>query len=205
MQTGTIIAGGVAALLLVGLGVGGFGTGELPGGGTKPGGGTTPKPGGGSKPKPGGGTPKPGGTLPKPTAGRVFGTGTGPLGWDATGNGFWISPDCDLVLEGEQFEPASRGVKTIWAESEPTLAETLAKPGNSVYGFVDYLKDYRGFQTAEEIAIEIMREANPLCADVFPDQAPAALQDWFDSFVERISEWVYVTTIGEFDPEGPDA
>jgi hypothetical protein len=164
----------------------------------------TPKP---ATPKPTPATPKPKPkpkpTIPKPapSGGRTFGTGTPPAGWNAQGNGFFISPDCDFILEGKLFEPGANA-SYVSAISQPTLSETLAEsPDNSVYGYIDYLVDFEGYQGAEEIALQVMREGNSLCADVPIDQWPPALAAWFDSFVDRIEPWVYGATIGEFDPD----
>jgi hypothetical protein len=126
----------------------------------------------------------------------VFGFSQIPTGWNPEGNGIYISPNCDLVLEGKFFEPVSKGLPITGIEGE-TLVDTLAAdPENSVYGYIDYLIITGGFREPTEIAEQVMREANALCADVPFWQRPPALAQWFDSFVARISPWVEETAFG---------
>lgn len=170
-------------------------------------GGDKPKPGGGDKPKPPGG-----GDKPKPPGGGGKKKPTKPPGaqniddddWIAMipdwfnqdGNSFWVDPECRFVLEGDWFETRSKGWP-ISAVSEPTLAETLAAPAsggpqwNSVYGFVDYLIDYEGYETPDAIALRVLQDANPLCADIPPAQRSQGLAFWFKSFRDRIAPYVY--------------
>lgn len=103
--------------------------------------------------------------------------------FDFAGNGLWISPDCDVVFEGETFWPKTSSYSAIEA---PTLAGVLAIEGNSVIGYVDVLIDQQGFTDPVEIAAQILREASPLCADVDPNLWGAGLRDWFNDFVERL-------------------
>jgi hypothetical protein len=174
-------------------------------------GGDKPKPGGGDKPKPPGG-----GDKPKPPSGGKKKPAKPPGAqniddddwiamipdwFDQNGNSFWVDPECRFVLEGDAFETMSKG-QPVSAVAEPTLAETLAAPGsggpkyNSVYGFIDYLIDYEGFDTPEEITLRVLQEGNALCADIPPAQRSQGLAFWFNSFRDRITPYVYDTLGG---------
>jgi hypothetical protein len=161
------------------------------GGRTTPTGPVSPTGPGGEEP----GAPGGGGTTPGAPGGRIFGSGQTPDGWDPAGNLLYIAPDCDLVLEGERFEPRSAGAFNITAIEEATLVDTLAIPGNSVYGYIDWLMANSPATSTEAIALQIMREANALCADLPEASWPPALAQWFASFVDRIRPWVEEPTI----------
>lgn len=206
MKAGILIAVLVLALMFGGSAF----AGDKPKPGDEPG---KPKPGGGDKPKPGGGK-RPGGK-PKPDAPGMPDDVVIPDWFDADGNSFWVDPDCRFVLEGDAFEPLSKGRETrsnpdgsVNAASEPTLAETLSyRDGviavNSVYGFVDYLIDYEGMDNPDEIALRVLQEGNALCADIPAAQRSEGIRFWLADFSDRISQWVYESVGGI--PFGGDA
>jgi hypothetical protein len=139
----------------------------------------------------------PGWEPPDPKRTYKWGTGAVPEDFDWDSNMFWISPDCDTVVEGYLFETAS-WQDSLNAIEAPTLMETLAAetypgmdpPDNTVYGFIDYIMTYEGYDSAEGVALRVVQEANALCADVPMDNWPEELSEWFASFVERIGPWV---------------
>ena len=131
-----------------------------------------------------------------------------PDDFDWDGNQIWIAPNCDTVAEGVLFETGH--LDTSNALEAPSLMETLQlrsapdvpEPDNSVYGFVDHLMSLEGFDSAEGIALRVMQEANALCADIPMENWPEPLNEWFESFVERIQPWVSDNLGGiGFDPE----
>ena len=138
--------------------------------------------------KPGG----PGWNPPDPKRKYKWGTGAVPddFGWET--NEFWISPDCDTVVEGWLFETNSwQEWGEVSALEAPTLRETLAiAPDNSVYGFIDYIMTYESFGSPEEVALRIMQETNALCADIPVHNWSLEVSEWFNDFVERIRPWV---------------
>lgn len=148
---GWAFAAGLGALLafgglasagqLGGGGSGGGGSGGGSGGGGSGGGGSG---GGGSDPW----TPGPGGK------GKVYGGAGGgggtkglPGDFDFSGNGLWISPECDGVVEGSKFRPSPEEdfvnaiEPTEWSGYEPgkeVEAALAVDPANSIAGFVDW-------------------------------------------------------------------
>jgi hypothetical protein len=141
---------------------------------------------------------------PDPDRRYRWGDGLFPEDWDFDSNGFWISPDCDYVLEGWYFETYS-WQKTISAIEASTLYGTLQEaPDNSVYGYLAYLINEEGVDTPPQLAIRVMQEASPMCVEVFADQDledwPPGLAEWFESFVERITPWVVEETGIPFEP-----
>lgn len=89
--------------------------------------------------------------------GRVFGDASGPSRWPADfdfgSNQVWISPDCDLVVEGHLFRPAvdasfvSAIEPTEYAGYQPgeeVVATLAVDPTNSIAGFTDWSMD-RGY------------------------------------------------------------
>jgi hypothetical protein len=184
----------------------------VPGNGPKrPGPGKPP----GKKPTPG--TPKRPGDpgqpgAPDPERRYQWGDGPIPEDWDFDSNQFWISPDCETVLEGWHFETYGYGVGVNAIEA-PTLVDALAqrsapdveKPDNSVYGYLSYLTDVEGLEILPpDFAMRVMFETNPLCADAYADQDmedwPPGLMEWFDSFVERTTEPIEEATGILFEP-----
>ena len=104
------------------------------------------------------------------------------LGWKPD------EPDSPYIVEGNKFEPLSLGSFDYSAIEADTLKETLAIPGNSVYGYIDYLMDVGGMDDAKEIATQIAKEA----------MADTDLHIWYkgpgafgeaDSFVFFVEEW----------------
>lgn len=129
--------------------------------------------------------------------GNVWWSGDGPIPglpseFNFGGNDIFVSPDCDLVLEGDGFEPHSKGVFFYSAiEGAPNLAASLLldNRSNSVYGFISDLFHQRSMQTAPEIADEIVRQIAPHCIDA-DGTIPPAIAAWRDDFRDRISLWV---------------
>lgn len=217
MAIGTGVAVGVIALLALFSGGGGGGGGsDTP---TGPGGGgdkpkpTPKKPGGG-----GGKLPTGPGKGPKPKGrgygGGQWGTGAVPANFDWDGNQLWISPDCETVAEGARFMPIQNRM-SISDENTPTLAAALAlrsPPGstdrrsmNQVYGFIDYLLDTESYQQPEDVVARIFSEVSPMCAAVDPVQWGSALKDWYQSFSDRVAEYVESEMTGiEFNPSNDE-
>lgn len=178
---------------------------KKPGGGTKP----TPKP-----------TPKAPGKGPAPKGrgygGGQWGTGAVPANFDWDGNQLWISPDCETVAEGARFMPIANRM-SISDENTPTLAAALAlrsppnapasdkRAMNQVYGFIDYLLDTESYGQPEDVVARIFSEVSPMCAAVDPVQWGPALVEWYQSFSDRVAEYVEaeLTGIG-FDPSNED-
>ena len=142
---GLAVVVGVGALLaLGGLASASQGGGDGPGG---PGGDDGPGGGGGG----GGGTdpwqPGPGGK------GKVYGNGGGSGGempwgdFDFSGNGLWISPECDGVVEGALFRPKDDAFSINaleptehddYVHGRELEAVLTVDPENSVAGFIDW-------------------------------------------------------------------
>lgn len=185
--------GWIAAAVLGGLLLAKSASASGGGGGLFGGGGGGKGGGGGSKPKPKKG---PGGST-------VWGTPPGntlPEGFDPGGNGLYIDPECDFVIEGNLFWPTGSQATCIEAESlEQTLA---ADPENNVCGFLDYLLGTEGLQQPEDIAWRILEEASPWCASADPSMWGLGLQAWYESFVERVV--AYVDEYGGIDFGGDE-
>lgn len=133
---------------------------------------------------------------PKPKAGGTT-TGTPPSdasyvlpeGWDPV-RGLWISPDCEVVVEApgwycgddQEGNPFLYGGFSCSAIEFDSYEETMLEPGNGVAGYVDFLIG-TGMQP-EEIAMQILVEVSPLCADL-PAFSPG-LQAWYEWLLERV-------------------
>lgn len=126
---------------------------------------------------------------------RVYGGGRMPAEVDTSfctniaTNRIWVNPKCHLIVEGAGFEPGSLDQFGISAVEAPSLAETMAIPGNSVYGYVDYLLKH-GSQSAIAIATTILHELG--CSETHPGshlENPVATW-WRDDFARRISSYV---------------
>ena len=166
-----------------------------------------------SKPSGGGGTasdrPQEGGRpkAPKPWSrgpggkGKVFGGGKGKPGegpplpedlpddFDYAGNGLYVDPNCEYVIEGNIFWPGTTG--PIYASAEATtLDSSLALFGgkNSILGFVDYLVNEQSLgDDPEGIAWTVLEHASPMCTSVEPEgNWGDGLINWYDNFLERI-------------------
>lgn len=121
-----------------------------------------------------------------------------PADFDPKGNQVRISTDCSVVLVGAGFWPDTKSISAVERE---TLAETLAVPGNSVVGFVDYLMNEEGLDQPEDIAARIMVELSSFCWDVPVSQWPPAYAGFFNWLMEeRLVNYVETGTIGDFDP-----
>ena len=148
------------------------------GGGGSGGGGAGGGGGGGLKPSKG-----PGGK------GKVWsssGSVVFPQGFDFAGNGLYIDPTCDFVIEGNLFWPTSSQLDCVEAAS---LQGVLSIPGNSVCGFLDYLIDTEGLQQPGEIAFRILQEASPQCASVGSDMWGPGLSAWYENFLDRVIDY----------------
>lgn len=121
-----------------------------------------------------------------------------PDGFDFGSNKIWISPGCDVVLEGELFEPG--GSFAIAELEAPTLAQALelrtapdlATPDNSVYGFLAYLIDQGIATTPSALASRVLAEASPGCAGD-PSTWSPVITAWHADFSQRIASWVSET------------
>lgn len=216
--TGIVVAAVALFALFTGGGSGGGGGG---GGGTTP---TEPK----LPPKDGPVTPPkkpttPTGPKPKvPTkgpkpkgrgyGGGQWGTKLPPPNFDWDGNQLWISPGCDAVAEGARFMPISNRL-SISDENTTTLESALALRSppnapasnklamNQVYGYIDYLIDTENYQQPEDIVARILSEVSPMCAGIDPTQWEQPLIDWYQSFSDRVAEYVESELTGiPFEP-----
>lgn len=154
-----------------------------------------------------GGAPGPGGSPPLGRGGRRWGrppsgaTYDVPPDWDEL-RGLWISPDCEMVVEGPGFwcglqrrsladptlEVASPGVCDASVE-RPTLAELwAASPTVGAVGHADFWLS-NGAQPGE-VAMAIVRELAPLCSEGDPSQWSDAVAQWFNHHVERVTDYL---------------
>ena len=119
-----------------------------------------------------------------------------PEDWDPI-RGLWISPDCQMVVEapgwfcgssgaGEAEVANAPGGFVCEAVEEQTLIDTMAIPNNGASGYIASMV-LAGYQP-EEIAIAIVAETSPLCADVSVDQWGAGLIAWYESLLARVIE-----------------
>ncbi|MCX4240195.1 hypothetical protein [Paraliomyxa miuraensis] len=150
---GLAIAAGVGALLALGglASAAEAGGGLVPGGGGPGGGGSGGS--GGSGGGSGGGsdpwTPGPGGK------GKVFSGGSGSESWtdfDFSGNGLWIAPECDGVVEGALFRPRDDAFDVYAIEPSEYESYEVGKEleavlkvhyENTVAGFIDWYMNGR--------------------------------------------------------------
>ena len=119
-----------------------------------------------------------------------------PAAFDYAGNGLYIDPDCQFVIEGDLFWPDPRAFVVV-SEQAPTLEETLnLRDDNTVIGYVDYLVDELGITDPVEIVWRIVAEASPLCADANPETDwGEAMRIWFNDFLARITHYLDEGTI----------
>lgn len=162
------LGGWASSAAAKGTGRGGPGGRETPGGG---GGGSG---GGGSDPW----TTGPGGH------GRVYGGAPGggmPDGFDFAGNGLWVSPECELVLEGDAFRPGDDDDMIMAIEppefpgytpGEEVMAVLGVDPTNSIAGYLDWAMN-NGFPDAPLPLVEWV--ATRFVASARPQPAPAAI------------------------------
>lgn len=125
----------------------------------------------------GGGRGGKGGELPKNL----------PTTFDYGGNGLYIDPNCEYVIEGNFFWPANPDKAY---EAETLEAVMGLHPENTILGYVDYLTNTLDYKQPEQVAWKILEEASPMCAAVDPSQWGRGLQAWYDTFVARLSEYM---------------
>lgn len=121
-----------------------------------------------------------------------------PDGFDFTSNRIWISPACDVVLEGELFEPGESF--SIVELEAPTLAQALElksapnlpRPDNSVYGYLVYLIDNGIATTPDALASRVLAQASPACSGP-PSTWSPVITAWHADFSKRIASWVAET------------
>lgn len=97
------------------------------------------------------------------------------------------------IIEGPKFEPLSLREFDYMAAEAPSLKEVLAIPGNSVYGYVDYLMEVGGITDATEITDTIMRETMVMTVGSTEDEDEGVLtlfQRWAADLGERLSPYI---------------
>ncbi len=157
-----------------GKGSGGGGGGPGSGGG---GGSDTPGGGGSTDPRAPGGGGK----------GWIYGGGSDPASgrwpadFDFSSNALWISPDCEVVLEGDWFRPSEDGfvVNAIEPTEHPgyipgqeVSAVLAVMADNSIAGFVDWAMDH-GYPAPPEVFMAWVSERFVLSER--PEPSPVAV------------------------------
>lgn len=111
--------------------------------------------------------------------------------WD--GNGLFIDPNCELVAEGDGFWPnAGEEYRSYGGE---TLEEALAIEGNQIIGYIDYMVEEEGEDDPIEVVWRILEEASPMCASVDPETWGLALKEWFNDFLDRVTDYMGIEQI----------
>ena len=111
-----------------------------------------------------------------------------PANFDFGGNGLYIDPNCEFVIEGNLFWPTGF---SAGAEEAPTLTATLnIAPDNSVLGFLDYLIDSQGIRDPYQIGQIVLEEMAPMCAAAPDSTWSPGFASWYQSFVERVSDYI---------------
>jgi hypothetical protein len=112
--------------------------------------------------------------------------------WEDPVNGT-ITRSSGGIIEGPKFEPLSLGSFDVSAIEAPSLKATLDIPGNSVYGYIDYLMNVGGWNDTQAIAEQITIEVYEM--NVGPvDQAVEGtfmfFERWGANLAARISPYV---------------
>ncbi len=99
--------------------------------------------------------------------------------FDWSSNGAWVTDECMGVLVGRRFW-------SYMAEEAPTLAQTLAIPGNSALGYAEYL-DAQGMNDPKAIATQIIQELSGDCAPSGQYNSwTGAIKEFYDWLLQRI-------------------